>query len=386
MKKKWCSVFIGFSIAWTLSHPVDLLASTQEEPPRSRIVEAKTFEDLEEYLKDLLPTDALGWDCDNTWALISYPELPGFFDFESCREFKHLWQEAGDAAASEGLYQGRTKDFGTHCFDLLQRKNRLEDHVLLESRMLEIHKKALSQECDSFVCTGLSPNDEKVDFLKRSGFDLSCHYKRTDHVNNLFASSRISSFPGWLYAPGNKAHSMTVYMQKRNLDRQSMLKPPLTRLFYVDNDLGTLDKIDAGFNIGGVELVLIHWRVHALWMEEKHRSGLLIPQIVDGYRILTKPIEQVMGFGPQRSSDLPSTLASSSGFVGLSLSSLSYTDYDSEDECTPLSGCAPSMQQNLGGSSSTPRKGFEADSADNSGQESDGPQVHDGLLKQEGAL
>lgn len=373
MRKIWHPILLSVSYLWGLSCDVSLWASTEEESSRPGIVEAKTFDDLQGYLENLLPTDALGWDCDNTWVSISYPELPGFFDFESCREFKHLWKEAGDVARSEGLFQGNTEEFGAHCFDVLQRKNRKENHLLLEPRMLEIHEKARSQGCDSFVCTGLSPDDEKVDFLKRSGFDLSGDYKRLDHVNSLFAGSRFSCFPGWLFAPDNKARSMMAYMEQRNLDRQSMLKPPLTRLFYADNDLGTLMRIEAGFKMTGIELVLIHWRVHALAMEEKYRLGQLIPQILEGYRTLTKPAELCMGFGSslrdsQRSVSLSNASLRSSAFVGISLSSLSY-DHDSEDESTPLPGFLPLIQERPRSTSPTPGEGFETGSAYNSDEE-----------------
>lgn len=365
MKKIWHPILVSVSCLWGLFFGVNLWGSMEEEPSPSRIVEAKTFEELKAFFTTLKDTDAFGWDCDNTWIVLNYERAPGFIDFESSRELKHLWKEAGDAAVSEGLFRGDVEDFGGHCHDVIKRKTFKDEYALLEARMLEVHQSARALGCDSFVCTGLAPGDDKVNFLIRSGFDLSNDYKNTDNVNTLFASYGFSTFGGWLYAPDNKAHSMMSYIEKRNLDRQAVPKPPLTRLFYVDNDLGTLKRIDASFKMIGVELVPIHWRMHALGLEEKHRLGQLVPQILEGYRTLTKPIEPRMGFGPslrcsQENNSVSSGLLASSGFVGLSLCA---ADYDSEDDSTPL---PLAMVQN---GSPTPGEGFDTGSAYNSGEE-----------------
>ncbi|MBA4117571.1 MAG: hypothetical protein C0514_01565 [Candidatus Puniceispirillum sp.] len=241
---------------------------------------AETFEELQAILGSAKKGSVCAWDSDNTLVTSKTRDL---YDFEMDREHQAYWRLAGTQAISQGLFLGQAEAFPGFCVTLLRYTP--PHFELVDEALPGLNKSLWERGVETFVCTGLHPHPNKVDHLTKQGLDWSGHFTDNPHVSKLF----YKQTPGWIYAPGNKAPYLESFVRASNAHRLENAQPQITDLYFVDNHLETLEKVAGAFPKDSINLHLILWRKHALALATEYSEGLLIPRLVEAYRVLTAP-------------------------------------------------------------------------------------------------
>lgn len=246
-----------------------------------RIRVAETIEELQAILGAATETSVCAWDSDNTLVLSN---TRGLYDFEMDREHQAYWRLAGTQAISQGLFSGQAEAFPGFCVKLL--RSTPPHFELVDKALPGLNKSLWQRGVETFVCTGLHPHPNKVDYLKEQDLDWSGRFTDNPQASKVFYPHP----PGWIYAPGNKAPYLERFVRASNAHRSENAQPQITDLFFVDNHLDTLEKVAGAYQMDGVNLHLIWWRKHTLALDTEHSEGLLIPRLVEAYKDLTAPV------------------------------------------------------------------------------------------------